>query len=304
MSQHLTAGVVCATLTPLDDNGEPCFSLLVDHCKRLLTAGCSGIVLLGTTGEANSFTVEERKVILEAVVGGGIPASQLIVGTGCCALGDCATLTRHALSIGVARILMLPPFYYKNVRDEGVVEAYARTIEAIDDDRLRLYFYNIPQMSGVTIGAAIVEPLTIRYSGLVAGIKDSAGEWATTEVLCSRFGSAMDVLVGSERFLRAGMAAGASGCVTSTANAFAESICELYASLGDPAAAAIQERVSAARTLFEGYPVIAALKEFEARRSGDARWRNVRPPLLTMPRSDADTLSAAAAKYASMRTRR
>jgi len=292
MTAHLTAGVVCATLTPLDDNGEPCIELLAAHCTRLLKAGCSAIVLLGTTGEANSFTVEERKIILEAVVGAGIPASRLIVGTGCCALGDCASLTKHALSIGAFRVLMLPPFYYKNVNDEGIVEAYSRTIEAIDESRLRLYFYNIPQFSGVVIGDGVIEPLAERYPGIIAGIKDSTGNWVATEALCSRYGNALDVLVGSERFLLAGISAGASGCVTATANAFADSICELFARLDEPAAIELQERSTAARAIFEGYPVIAALKEFEARRSGDPRWRNVRPPLTAMRPSDAAELAA------------
>jgi 4-hydroxy-tetrahydrodipicolinate synthase len=297
MSAHLTTGVLCATLTPLDKNGEPCVTLLIDHCKRLLTAGCSGIVLLGTTGEANSFTVEERKVILEAVIGGGIPASQLIVGTGCCAMGDCASLTRHALSLGSSRILMLPPFYYKGVSDGGIIESYARTIEAIDDGRLRLYFYNIPQMSGVEIGPAVIEPLTARYPQIISGIKDSSGKWAATEILCSYFGDVFDVLVGSEKFLLNSIAAGASGCVTATANLFAASICELYARIDEPEAEMLQKRVSAARALFERHPVIAALKECEARRSGDARWRNLRPPLSTLPQSDADELWTRASSF-------
>ena len=292
MIRHATTGVVCATLTPLDDNGEPCISLLVGHCRRLFEAGCSAIVLLGTTGEANSFTVEERKVILDAVVRGGIPAEQLIVGTGCCAVGDSVTLTQHALAIGAARVLMLPPFYYKNARDEGIIEAYARTIEAIGDERLRLYLYNIPQMTGVAIGPAVADQLAARYPTIVAGIKDSAGDWAATESLCKRFGGSLDVLVGSERFLTAGIAAGASGCVTATANAFAKAICELYARIGTPDAPALQERVSRMRAAVERYPAIAALKELEARRSGDARWRNVRPPLTTLRREDADALDS------------
>jgi 4-hydroxy-tetrahydrodipicolinate synthase len=290
MNAHQTTGVVCATLTPLDDNGEPCASLLVEHCKRLFHEGCTSIVLLGTTGEANSFTVEERKVILDAVVRGGIAAAQLIVGTGCCALGDCVTLTRHALGLGVARVLVLPPFYYKHVRDAGIVEAYARTIEAVSDANLRLYLYNIPQMSGVEIGAGVIEPLLARYPEVIAGIKDSAGEWEATESLCTRFGNSLDVLVGSERFLSQAMAAGASGCVTATANAFAAPICELYKRIGDPDAPAMQANISRMRASVERYPAIAALKELEARRSGDARWRNVRPPLTTLSRADGDAL--------------
>jgi 4-hydroxy-tetrahydrodipicolinate synthase len=292
MNPHLTTGVVCASLTPLEDNGEPCISLLVEHCTRLLQAGCSAIVLLGTTGEANSFTVEERKVILDAVVRGGIPAARLIVGTGCCALGDCVTLTRHALTLGAARVLVLPPFYYKHVSDEGILEAYARTIETVRDDSLRLYLYSIPQLTGVSIGSGVIGPLAARYPGVIAGVKDSAGDWASTASLCASFGSSLDVLVGSERFLTRGIAAGASGCVTATANAFAPMICELYARLGDYDAPTLQERASQARAAVERYPAIAALKELEARRSGESRWRNVRPPLTSLSRADADALDS------------
>jgi 4-hydroxy-tetrahydrodipicolinate synthase len=298
MTAHLTTGVVCATLTPLDDNREPCIALLVEHCRNLLTAGCSGILLLGTTGEANSFTVEERKVILEAVVGGGIPAARLLVGTGCCALGDSVSLSRHALAVGVERIVMLPPFYYKAVRDQGIVLAYQQVIETIDDDRLRLYLYNIPQLSGVEIGPRVIEALATRYPEIVAGIKDSSGVWPATKTLCTRFGAVMDVLVGSERHLRAGAAAGASGCVTATANALADSICDLAARLDDPGAVSMQERLSARRAVFERYPTIAALKAFEARRSGNARWRNVRPPLTALDGQDEAALFEALAACA------
>jgi 4-hydroxy-tetrahydrodipicolinate synthase len=293
MTAHLTTGVVCATLTPLDDNLEPSIPLLVQHCRNLLTAGCSSILLLGTTGEANSFTVEERKVILEAVVGGGIPASRLLVGTGCCALGDSVTLSRHALAVGVERIVVLPPFYYKTVRDQGIVRAYGQIIETISDGRFRLYLYNIPQITGVEIGPPVIEPLAERYPEIVAGVKDSSGAWPATELLCSRFGATMDVLVGSERHLRIGIAAGASGCVTATANALAGSICDFAARLDDPDADAMQERVSARRSIFERYPTIAALKAFEARRSGDARWRNVRPPLTALDGPDEAALCEA-----------
>jgi 4-hydroxy-tetrahydrodipicolinate synthase len=288
---RLTSGIVCATLTPMDDHGEPCIDLLVDHCRRLLDAGCSGTLLFGTTGEANSFTVAERKTVLERVIGGGIPSSSLIVGCGCCAVGDTTALITHALSVGVARVLVLPPFYYKQVGDDGVIDAYARTIEAVADDRMRMYFYKIPQFSGVDISPAVVDALIARYPANVAGIKDSSGDWAGTAQLCARFGAAIDVLVGSERFLLAGLAAGASGCVTATANAYAELICKLFARRDEPIAAALQERVTAARALFEGYPVIAALKEFETRRSGDARWRNLRPPLTPLATSDAEAFA-------------
>ncbi len=115
MSVHLTRGVNCATLTPMENGGEACIPLLEAHCRWLINSGCAGIVLLGTTGEANSFSVGERKEILEDLLETGIDPQRLIVGTGCCAIHDTVTLTKHALRCGVERVLMLPPFYYKNV---------------------------------------------------------------------------------------------------------------------------------------------------------------------------------------------
>jgi 4-hydroxy-tetrahydrodipicolinate synthase len=291
MSEHLTRGVNCATLTPMDDAGAAQVDLLAEHCRWLLDAGCSGIVLLGTTGEANSFTVAERRAILEGVLGRGIAPARLIVGTGCCAAGDSVTLTKHALSHGVARVLMLPPFYYKGVEDAGVIAAYARTIDAVADAQLRLYLYQIPQLTGVPIGAAVIEALLARYPGIVAGVKDSSGEWDGISQLCSRFGASFDVLVGSERFLLPALRAGASGCVTATANVNAAMICELYERRDEPAAEALQAKVAAARDVFEAYPMIAALKEVVARRTGDPRWRIVRPPLTQLAPERAASLS-------------
>jgi 4-hydroxy-tetrahydrodipicolinate synthase len=281
MSHMRTSGVLCASLTPVDA-GKPCLDLLAEHCRWLLDSGCDGLVLLGTTGEANSFTVEERISILEGVLGAGISASRLMVGTGCCAIDDSVRLTRHALAVGVDRALMLPPFYYKGVHDAGIVAAYARTIEAVADAALRVYLYRIPQLSGVDIGAAVIRELRDRYPDIIAGIKDSSGDKAGTVALCEEFGAALDVLVGTESFLLECLAAGASGCVTATANAHPSLICQLYAERGQLSAPALQASAAAARAMLESKPMIPALKDFTARRTGDARWRNVRPPLVAL----------------------
>jgi 4-hydroxy-tetrahydrodipicolinate synthase len=280
MSPPRTSGVVCASLTPLDDSGRPCLELLAEHCRWLLASGCDDVLLLGTTGEANSFTIDERISIVEGVLGANVPASRLIVGTGCCAIDDTVRLTRHALSVGIDRTLVLPPFYYKGVQDAGIIAAFARTVEAVSDDALRLYLYKIPQVSGVDIGAEVVSELYSRYPKTVAGIKDSSGDKAGTIGLCEKFGGSLDVLVGSESFLLECLAAGASGCVTATANAQPDLISQLYAERGRPTADALQTQVAAARAAFESKPMISGLKDFTALRTGDARWRNVRPPLV------------------------
>lgn len=279
VSKDRMRGVFCAALTPLEDNGSASLDLLDAHLRFLLDAGCAGIVLLGTTGEANSFTVAERTSILEGVIAHGFPAHRLIVGTGCCAAGDTVALTKHALACGVTRVLMLPPFYYKKLADEGIVDAFARTIEAVDDERLRIYLYQIPQFTGVSFTPSVIELLLRQHPRFIAGIKDSSGDWTEIERLCSLFCARLDVLVGSERFLLDALRAGATGCVTATANVHPASICELYEVKDGSDAPALQERITAARSVFERYPMIAALKEVCAQRTGDGRWRNLRPPL-------------------------
>ena len=287
MNRPRTSGITCASLTPLDGAGQPCLGLLADHCRWLLSSGCDDVLLLGTTGEANSFTIEERISILEGVLDAGLPASRLMVGTGCCAVGDSVRLTRHALSVGVDRALVLPPFYYKPVRDAGVIAAFAGMIDAVADETLRVYLYNIPQFSGVHIGAEVIRELCVRYPTTVTGLKDSSGDRAGTIRLCEEFGASFDVLVGSESFLLECLAAGASGCVTATANAHPDLISQLYADRGQPSAPALQTRVAAARSAFESKPMIPALKDFTARRTGDDRWRNVRPPLVALDSGEA-----------------
>ena len=269
-------GVFCPTLTPLEDDGAPSVALLERHCRWLLERGCHGIVLFGTTGEANSFTVDERRGLLEALLAARFPAERLIVGTGCCAVGDTVALTRHALQAGCPRVLALPPFYYKGVAEAGVVDAYARTIEGVADDRLALLLYRIPQLSGVDITPTVVDALVSRYGRTIAGIKDSSGDWPSTEMLCRRFGSTLAVFVGSERHLLAALDAGAAGCITATANADPAPIRELY----DGPSEQRQAVATAARERFARGPTIALLKAAVAERTNDERWQRVRPPLV------------------------
>lgn len=294
--QHLTTGVIAATLTPLRPDGAADVALLSAHCRELLSQGCSNIVLLGTTGEANSFTLAERQEILARLIAGGISPGQLIVGTGCCAIADTVTLSRHALSLGVDRLLALPPFYYKKVSDVGVFEAYAKTIEGIADERARIYIYHIPQMSGVSVGVALVERLYEAFPQTIAGLKDSSGDWEKTQALCRALGDQIDVLVGTETLLGRAIDAGAAGCVSATANVNAAGIAALFrrAASGEEMAG-IEAQVNGMRAAFERYPMIPALKAYMAARSGDDRWRNVRPPLVPLGQRETEELVAAVA---------
>jgi 4-hydroxy-tetrahydrodipicolinate synthase len=274
-------GVFAAALTPLEDDLSVNGKSLVAHYRWLLANGCDGIAVLGTTGEANSFTLEERLGVIDTIGEAGLPGEKLMVGTGCCAIADTVRLTRRALDAGIHSVLMLPPFYYKNVDDDGLYAAFARVIGEVADARLKVYIYHFPQMTGLQISHDLVGRLLGAYPATVVGLKDSSGDWANMAALLERF-PGFGVFAGSEKFLLADLEAGGPGCISASTNLTAPVAAEVYAGWRGPDGPALQARLTGLRDILEGYPMIPALKALMAAYSGDASWRNVRPPFLAL----------------------
>src|SRR5690606_29171008 len=196
-------GVYAPVVTPFLENLEPNTAELIRQCEWLLTQDV-GLAIFGTNSEANSLSVREKIDLMNTLVEAGIATERMLPGTGCCALSDTVELTRHAVGLGVAGVLMLPPFFYKGVSDEGVFASYAETIERVGDAGLRIYLYHIPQVSQVAISLAVIERLLKVYPTTIAGIKDSSGNWENTRALIEGFGpQGFDVFCGSERLLLA-----------------------------------------------------------------------------------------------------
>src|SRR5580765_8183905 len=197
-------GVLVPAVTPFHPDLSVDAERFVDHCRWLLAEGASGLAVFGTTSEANALSIGERTDLLERLIDAGIPAGVLLPGTGCCALPDTVTLTRHATQNGCFGVLMLPPFYYKGVSDDGLFASFAEVIERVGDARLRIYLYHIPPVSMVPISLALIERLLERYPGTIAGIKDSSGDWNNTRAMLERFQPrGFDVFAGAESFLLA-----------------------------------------------------------------------------------------------------
>lgn len=286
MNQELhPRGVFCAALTPVDAELRPDHSTFVAHCRRLVADGCSGVALLGTTGEANSFSTAERKALLEAALAGGLKPEQLLPGTGVPALTETVELTRHALSVGVTTVIMLPPFYYKDITEEGLFAAYAETIERLGDDRLRVVLYHIPQVSAVPIPFGVIERLRSRYPKTVVGIKDSAGKFENMTAMIERF-PGFAVLAGADPLMLPLLRQGGAGAITATTNLVAADLAYVYRHYADPERAAdveaAQARVVATRNLASSYAQMATLKALLAARTGHDGWRRLRPPLVAL----------------------
>ena len=275
----LMSGVLSPVITPFKDNLEPDSDKLVSHCRWLLSNNV-GLAVFGTNSEGNSLATEEKIELLEKLVEAGLPAARMMPGTGCCALPDTLALTRKAVELGCGGVLMLPPFYYKNISDDGLYRSFAEVIERIGDDRLRVYLYHIPPVANVPVTLPVIERLLKDFPGTVVGIKDSSGDWQNTKTLLDQFkGEKFHVFPGSETFLLAGLRHGGAGCISATANVNPKAIADLADTWDQNDADEQQARLDQVRSIFQGYVMIPAMKAAVAHYSKTMSWRNVRPPL-------------------------
>jgi 4-hydroxy-tetrahydrodipicolinate synthase len=284
-------GILSPVVTPFDADYSPNAAKFVRHCQWLLKNGCAGLAVFGTNSEANSLSVSEKRSLLEKLVSGGVPAASLMPGTGHCALSDSIEMTRAAVELGCAGVLMLPPFYYKGVSDEGLYRNFAEVIERVGDERLQLYLYHIPPVAQVGITLGLIEKLLSKYPSVVAGVKDSSGNWENTKAMLDQFAkSGFDVFAGSEDFLLANLRNGGKGCITATGNINPGAIDKLFRNWKSADADSLQAGISATRKIVQKQPMIPALKAAIAHFGNDPQWKTVRPPLVELSASQEQTL--------------
>lgn len=279
-------------LTPFDARLEPDVQRFIAHCRWLIDNN-AGLAIFGTNSEAASISVVERLALTEALIEAGIPPARMMPGTGACALPDAVELSHHASRLGVAGLLVLPPFFFKSVSDDGVFAYYSEIIERVGSGCAPIYLYHIPQFSGVPITPGLIERLLKRYPTVIAGAKDSSGDWSNTKAMIDNFAaSGFDVFPASESFLSAAMPLGAAGCISATVNMNPAGIFEVFESWNGPEGAALQAGADAVRKVFQGGYMIPAMKHTVARFADHAQWKNVRPPLVQLDKTIGDKVDA------------
>jgi 4-hydroxy-tetrahydrodipicolinate synthase len=307
-------GVLAPVVTPFKADLSPDSQRFIAHCQWLLSQNC-GLAVFGTNSEANSLSLEERAMLLDELVAAGVDPSRMMPGTGCCSIMETVKLTKQAVGNGCAGVLMLPPFYYKDVSEEGLYRYFSEVVQRVGDARLKIYLYHIPPVAVVGITTGLVERLLAAYPNAIAGMKDSSGDWNNTKTFLDAFAkSGFDVFVGSESFLLAGMRNGGVGTISATANVNPAAIYELYQkcsgvcvkrrgsrkALGTSASTNpdlddLQSKLNVVRQVFSSrkFPsMIAALKQAIAIYADDPAWRTVRPPLVELTPEQAKTLAA------------
>src|SRR5437870_2299839 len=307
MSQRIR-GVLAPVVTPFKADLSPDGERFIRHCQWLLSQDC-GLAVFGTNSEANSMAAEERSGLLDALVAAGIDPSRMMPCTGCCSITETVELTTHAVKHGCAGVLMLPPFYYKDVSEEGLYRYFSEVVQRVGDTRLRIYLYHIPPVAIVGITPKLVERLLKAYPNAIAGMKDSSGDWNNTKTFLDALAvrsarpsptaaRTFDVFVGSESFLLANIRNGGAGTISATANVNAAAIYQLYArwnTTDDPDYSDRQQsKLNPLRDVFArtSWPsMIAALKQAIAIYRNDPEWTRVRPPLVELTTEQAKLLA-------------
>jgi 4-hydroxy-tetrahydrodipicolinate synthase len=279
------SGVFCASATPVLEDGTPDHAAFAAHCKALIEEGCDGVALLGTTGEANSFSIAQRQQLLDKVIASGLDPQRLMPGTSQTNVGDTVTMMRHAVEAGVKATVVLPPFYYKGVSDEGLFRFYAEAIEGVGRNDLRVVLYHIPPIAQVGLSVELVGRLLEAFPGIVIGIKDSSGKLESMQQFASTF-AAFSVLAGADPFMLPLLRSGGAGCITSSSNLIGRHLRVVFDNWFDPSQTArveaAQARINAWRDLSNAYVQLPTIKAMLARRRNHTGWTRVRPPLVEL----------------------
>ena len=283
------AGVIAPLITPFGEDGAPDPDRFITHAEWLMSNGCTGLAPFGTTSEANSLGLEERMELLEELVDAGIEPSKLLPGTGMCALTDAITLTQHAVELECGGCLMLPPFYYKGPSEEGLYRYFSEVIEAVGDDRLKVYLYHIPPIAQVGFTLSLIGRLKTAYPDTIVGLKDSSGDWGNTKAILEAFPD-LEIFPGSEAFLLDGLRAGSSGTISASANVNPAGLYDVFQHWKSTDADALQNKISGVRKVFQSLNMIPFIKATVAHYRGDPGWVKMRPPFVELP--DADVAKA------------
>jgi len=287
-------GVIAAVATPVDDRLEPDVRALAEHSRWLLDHGCDGLNVLGTTGGFASFSVAQRIGVMNAMAGSGLPLAAMMVGTGASAFADAVALTKAAVELRFGGALVIPPFYYKNVSDDGVFAYVANLIERVGAGDLRLYLYNFPAMSGVPYTPALIERLLAAYPGIVIGLKDSSNDAAYVAALHEAF-PRFDVFPSSEAVLATARRSGYAGCISATVNVTAPLAGRVWNGADDARTEALQGELGAQRAAIASVPLIPAVHHLVSQLRRDAIWSRLNPPLHALT---ADELAALESRLA------
>jgi 4-hydroxy-tetrahydrodipicolinate synthase len=280
-------GVIAAVATPVNEDGSPDTARATKLARYLIDNGCDGLNVLGTTGEATSFSLEERKRVMDAYKSAGLPLDRMMVGTGAAAVADAVALTRYAAELGFAGALVLPPFYYKGVPDDGLAAYVDTIVQSTRTTPIAIYLYHYPALSGLPWHVTLIRRLLDTHGTRIVGLKDSSGDMAYAREAAA-ISKEFDVFPSTEAVLLEARGGAFAGCISATANLNAD-LCARAFHGGD--ATALDAAVTI-RKLFDGKALVPGVKALLSHIHQDAALGRVKPPLAAFPAADRAAVTA------------
>jgi 4-hydroxy-tetrahydrodipicolinate synthase len=287
------SGVFAAVPTPFAENGQPDTDRFLQHCEWVVSQGADGLNVLGSTGEATSQTRDARLQVMRAAAKASLGDAALMVGTGTPSIGDTIELTGHAAELGFDAALVLPPFYYAPVSEDGLFEYFSRVIESVAKTDIGIYLYNFPQMTGLEFSAELIERLLQAFPNHMRGMKDSSGNLDYTNRMAASFSGRFDIFPGSEGPLADAAEFGYAGCISASVNATVA----LAAKVWRERDAVTEQEIAELRELrndIASVPIVAAVKELVAIRTGEHEWRRMLPPLVALTGANQQLMKSVA----------
>jgi 4-hydroxy-tetrahydrodipicolinate synthase len=288
MSSESLRGIWSAALTPVGEDLWPDTETAIGYYRDLLENGCDGLNLLGTTGEAMSFGVKQRLRFIDAIAESGLPMQRVMFGTGASALHDAVRLMRAAFGAQAAAALVMPPFFFRDAGDDGIVAFFDALLARAYVEGKRVLLYNFPRMSGITFHADLVDRLVNEFPGVIAGMKDSSNDRTLQKTVLERQPE-LTVFPGSEEYLVEAKAYGAAGCISGSVALWPRLAREVFET-GDSDAA---QRLAKLRQSLSGMPLVPTVRYLVARSRGDAAWERAMPPLQALSPEDREKVDAA-----------
>ncbi|PUA18690.1 dihydrodipicolinate synthase family protein [Glaciimonas sp. PCH181] len=294
MNKFKLSGVMPAVTTPFTRDGNVDHALLIERCAWLLSNGCDGINLLGTTGEGTSLSVRQRLAVMQAISASGLPLSRLMISTGASALEDAQVLTAQGVELGFAGVLLLPPFYFKGISEDGIVSFIEAVLNKVDVDQCRLYLYHMPAYTGVPYTPTIALRLKEKYGDVIAGLKDSTGDLSVSSAFVAAVPD-FDVFPSSESSLGLAKERGYAGCISATVNVTAPLAGKYWNSNNDAVAAL--EAAAEIRLALQSLPLLPAVKWAVARTTSQSSWLHALPPIGALSASEIALIAPVLEKH-------
>ena len=272
-------GIYAASVSVLNDDMSLNIKKTANHCEKIIKDGCHGVVIFGSTGQAQLISLAE-KIQMVTYLSKNRNEDNFIIGCGLNSLLDTINLMKVSVNLGFKKFLVMPPAYYK-YGDKEVVNYYTKLVNSVPESKIILY--NFEKLCGYKFSIKCVEELAKIFPKNIIGVKDSSYN-LYKDLKIKDF----SILPGSELKLLPGLEIGCSGIITATCNVTAELSRKVYDDFFSNVTQTANDKLCEVRKAFDQFNLISGLHSFLKEKDSD--YTNILPTLSLLDPKDEKIL--------------